>query len=189
MPPIPLHTNSPINAAKASSPPETTTSSSDNSPPPPATTTTAAAPTNTLPTGPPPPQPGAVPHLPSATSYNPGPAPPAPAITTAPSYPPPPNQTDKIPPQLPYNQRGTSTTFQPPPPTTTQPARLPVASPYESCYGGGGIGNVHHYPSSPDQKDEDEEGLLGSAMKFAKAAGTKLVEAESEVWKRINGQK
>jgi len=26
-------------------------------------------------------------------------------------------------------------------------------------------------------------------MKLARAAGTKLVEAESEVWKRINGEK
>jgi hypothetical protein len=28
---------------------------------------------------------------------------------------------------------------------------------------------------------------LGSAMKFAKAAGEKLSAAESEVWRRING--
>lgn len=37
-------------------------------------------------------------------------------------------------------------------------------------------------------REEDEDvGMLSSAMKLAKAAGERLSAAESEVWKRING--
>jgi len=33
---------------------------------------------------------------------------------------------------------------------------------------------------------EEDEGVWGSAVKWAQTAGKKLSEAESEVWKRIN---
>jgi tellurite resistance protein len=36
--------------------------------------------------------------------------------------------------------------------------------------------------------DEEGEGILESAVKLAKAAGEKLSAAESEVWRRINGE-
>lgn len=34
--------------------------------------------------------------------------------------------------------------------------------------------------------DQGQQGMLGSAIKLAKAAGEKLSAAESEVWRRIN---
>ncbi|KAK4456633.1 hypothetical protein QBC42DRAFT_351128 [Cladorrhinum samala] len=186
MPPIPVHTHSPINPAKAAPPTPQTSTSSDSSLPsiPPPTTTAALPATTTLPSsGPPQPQPGAVPHLPAPTSSSPlsGPAPPAPAVTAAPTYPPPPTQTAIPPPHEPYNQRGTSTAFTPA--TTTARAVLPGAgsSPY---------GNYPDpAPSSGARGPGEDEGVLSSAMKFAKAAGEKLSAAESEVWRRINGEK
>ncbi|KAK4147016.1 uncharacterized protein C8A04DRAFT_25211 [Dichotomopilus funicola] len=54
-----------------------------------------------------------------------------------------------------------------------------VAPAYQEGGGGGGGGGY---------EEEDEEGFLGSAKKFAKAAGERLSAAESEVWKRINGE-
>jgi hypothetical protein len=57
---------------------------------------------------------------------------------------------------------------------------------YASPYQGGGGGGGGRYGGGDG--DEEEEGILGSAMKFARAAGEKLSAAESEVWKRINGE-
>ncbi|KAK4668619.1 uncharacterized protein QC764_708990 [Podospora pseudoanserina] len=191
MPPIPLHTNSPINPAKASGITPQTTPPNNDQPTPTKTTSlpSSAAPNN----GPPPPQPGAVPHLPQPTSFpasSTGPAPPqpaaAPATTAAPTYPPPPQSS--IPsPELPYNQRGTSTAFTSA--TTTGAAVLPGPSPYET---GGGQGYQQRTDSGyrPGGGEGNEEhGVLGSVMGYAKAAGEKLSEAEREVWRRINGEK
>ena len=44
------------------------------------------------------------------------------------------------------------------------------------------------YQGGDGSGEGDGEGFLGSAMKFAKAAGEKLSAAESEVWRRINGE-
>ncbi|KAK0673824.1 hypothetical protein QBC41DRAFT_103067 [Cercophora samala] len=189
MPPIPLHTNSPINPAKASGiTPQTASPNSGAAPSgdqPTPTKTTSAPPQN----GPPAPQPGAVPHLPRVTSTSSAlPPPPQPAITPAPSYPPPP-QSSIPPPELPYNQRGTSTAFTPG--TRTGAAVLPGPSPYET--GGGtqqGYQQRAGYQSVGSWEEEQgNEGVLGSVMGYAKAAGEKLSEAEREVWRRINGEK
>jgi hypothetical protein len=40
-----------------------------------------------------------------------------------------------------------------------------------------------------DEGGKEGEGLFSSAVKMAKAAGEKLAAAESEVWRRINGEK
>jgi hypothetical protein len=217
MPPIPVYTKSPINPAKAASsttpPPSsaaakhqpadvpTRTSSPPIQPQLNNPRTVTATPTRTIPVdqSPPPPQPGAVPRLPEATQASSAPSIPpapqpigisAPAITAAPIYPPPPQQLNIPPPQVPYNQRGTSTV---PPAPVPAPTGSLSSLPYGQ-YGGGGSGGAYPSPyqgvggvSGPQQQDEDE-GILGSAMKLAKAAGQKLAEAESEVWKKINGE-
>ncbi|KAH6624941.1 hypothetical protein B0J18DRAFT_410338 [Chaetomium sp. MPI-SDFR-AT-0129] len=204
--------------AAANPPPPTTTTSSPYQPPSNNNNPIPTRTTPSLNSGPPPPQPGAVPRLPEATatassntthSNNNTPAPPAP--TAAPSGIPipgvnlPPQMAIPPPPRAfaaggPHNQRGTST-------ATTQPMGTginsgagysPAASLGPGGYqqntaavsgfvapayqGGGGGGGSGGYG------DEDEEGFLGSAKKFAKAAGEKLSAAESEVWKRINGE-
>ncbi|KAK4179792.1 hypothetical protein QBC36DRAFT_321777 [Triangularia setosa] len=189
MAPIPLHTNSPINPAKASgitpqtASPDNNPLSSDQQPTP--TKTTSIPPQN----GPPSPQPGATPHLPAVTPFptsSGGPLPPQPAaasaITPAPSYPPPP-QTSVPAPERPYNQRGTSTAFTPR--TATGAAVLPGPSPYETGY----QQRTGYQPSGGQVETEGEGTVLGSVMGYAKAAGERLSEAEREVWRRINGEK
>jgi hypothetical protein len=47
---------------------------------------------------------------------------------------------------------------------------------------GGNVGG-----SLAENEDREGNGVLSSAMKFAKAAGQRLSAAESEVWRRING--
>ncbi|TLS31392.1 hypothetical protein PpBr36_03607 [Pyricularia pennisetigena] len=163
---------------------------------------------------PPQPQPGAVPAPPggiaaSVTGTGLPPPPkagetyqppaPAPATTAAPQYPPP--QMFMAAPTAPYpqQQRGTSTTAGPPPAFGAPATQLPGASVdifshpagYQqnanaSSYAGqsrsdnygGGLGGTSH--------DDQGEGVWDSAKKYMAAAGTKLSEAESEVWKRIN---
>ncbi|TLD05001.1 uncharacterized protein PgNI_09519 [Pyricularia grisea] len=164
---------------------------------------------------PPHPQPGAVPAPPggvAASATGTGlppppkagetyqPAPPAPATTAAPQYPPP--QMSMAAPTNPYpqQQRGTSTTTGPPPAfgaaATTQLPRASVddlshpagyhQNPNASSYAGqsrshdygDGLGGTSH--------DDQGEGVWDSAKKYMAVAGTKLSEAESEVWKRIN---
>ncbi|KAL2128141.1 hypothetical protein VTI74DRAFT_9612 [Chaetomium olivicolor] len=230
MPPIQLHTKSPINAAKASGATPQTDQSVDRAPAGAATSTSPfqphpnPTPTRTVaPEVPPPPQPGAVPRLPkptgTATTFSSQPpsrpgvspdagAPPPPAPTPAPipgpevqipevSYPP---QIAVPSPSVGHNQRGTSTATAPP---RTAPAKLwgsaqayqppnpvPAPSPYE-----GGPGGYQQNTAGFDQPSygpgnggEQEDGFLGSAMRLAKAAGEKLSAAESEVWRRINGE-
>lgn len=57
--------------------------------------------------------------------------------------------------------------------------------------GGGSYGQEQQrqqgYRGGAGSEDGEGEGFLGSAMKFAKTAGEKLSAAESEVWRRING--
>ncbi|KAL2141361.1 hypothetical protein VTI28DRAFT_2491 [Corynascus sepedonium] len=206
MPPIQVYTKAPINAAKASGVTPQTAAPEGTDPNAPThattrTTATAAAPSSSpnhpssgsQPTRttsapqqqPPPPQPGAVPRLPEPTgtlrAAPPSPQPPPPAPTAAPlgptaataavqipgvSYPP---QMGIQPPQAAHNQRGTATAYAPP---------------YNQSGGGGGIGG----PGSQVDDEEKDEGFLGSAVKLAKAAGEKLSAAESEVWRRINGE-
>ncbi|KAL2164535.1 hypothetical protein VTH06DRAFT_3751 [Thermothelomyces fergusii] len=175
-------------------------------------------PTRTVPSlqqQPPPPQPGSVPRLPEATGApaprtaaaarnvaegSPGaggPAPPPPP-TAAPfpgvSYPP----QMGIPPPQPghHNQRGTTTeplgrgAYPGPGPGNYQyyyqqsgsygPSS--TAGGYVPPYQGGGSGG------SRGMHENEEEGFLGSALKLAKAAGEKLSAAESEIWRRINGE-
>ncbi|TLD30762.1 hypothetical protein PspLS_02093 [Pyricularia sp. CBS 133598] len=130
------------------------------------------------------------------------PPPPAPATTVAPQYPPP--QMSMAAPSIPYPQQqlGTSTATGPPSVLGTPATQLPGASlddlahpagyqqnPNASSYagqprshhdygGGGGLGGTSH--------DDQGEGVWDSAKKYMAVAGTKLSEAESEVWKRIN---
>ncbi|KAL1844055.1 hypothetical protein VTJ49DRAFT_5806 [Mycothermus thermophilus] len=215
MPPIPVYTKSPINPAKASGVTPETAAPADSKEQPsyvPAQTTSSPiqpylndsrslTPTRTVPLhgqSPPPPQPGAVPRLPEATgapsssSSSSSPAaptatgPPPPAITAAPVYPPPPPQLGIPPPQVAHNQRGTSTA-PPRPPTgatsTYHSGQYGGGGSYPSPYQGvGGVGR-----GVGGQQEEEDEGILGSAVKLAKAAGQKLASAESEVWRRING--
>ncbi|KAG7290520.1 hypothetical protein NEMBOFW57_000523 [Staphylotrichum longicolle] len=163
MPPIKVYTQSPINAAKASG---------------------RRRWSERLPAG-------------SHPGPDPGPAP------RRRAYPP---QMGIPPPQTGLNQRGTSTTLSP----SAAPSAwdgssqaggsggggypgyqqnvsaaggYAAPSPYESGGGGGGGGGFGR-----DGDGGEEEGVWGSAVKFAKAAGKRLSEAESEVWKRINGE-
>ncbi|KAK4190345.1 hypothetical protein QBC35DRAFT_78833 [Podospora australis] len=217
MPPIPVHTKSPINAAKASGvTPQTAPSDPQDVPPAAATTTTQPPPTKTTPfysasgrnidyNNPPPPQPGAVPRIPQATAsssvpppFSPEAGPPPPATTAAAQLPggnyspaayPPVPQTGIPPPSTGFNQRGTATSGNEP--NRTGPAVLPGVSPYEM---GGPSGSGYAAPApyrsgGNDGQAEEGEGWLDSATKLAKAAGEKLSAAESEVWKRINGEK
>ncbi|KAH6850229.1 hypothetical protein B0I37DRAFT_413642 [Chaetomium sp. MPI-CAGE-AT-0009] len=57
-----------------------------------------------------------------------------------------------------------------------------------SASSSGYVPSAYHRSGQDGEGDEDEEGFLGSAMKFAKAAGERLSAAESEVWRRINGE-
>ncbi|KAK5664134.1 hypothetical protein OQA88_349 [Cercophora sp. LCS_1] len=189
MPPVPVYTSSPINAAKASG----VTPQTETPDPTPASRYAPAQPTPTqqLPSdGPPPPQPGAIPRLPTATAtastlppppkageaYRP-PAPPEP--TAAPRYPPLPPQMGMPTPVAGYRQQGTATSTAP---SQTMPGYIPGAA-------GGYQQNSSSYQAGYHENvpTREEDGVWGSAMKWAQAAGKKLSEAESEVWKRING--
>ncbi|KAK0748632.1 hypothetical protein B0T21DRAFT_344263 [Apiosordaria backusii] len=208
MPPIPLHTNSPINPAKASGITPQTASPGDppSSDQPTPTKTTSLPPQNNNNGAPPPPQPGTIPHLPQVTPFPTAaqPAAPAPGITPAPTYPPvqaPPPETAIPAPERPYNQRGTATSYTPGSGSgsVAGAAVLPGPSPYEAGgggYQGQGGGQSQGYqqragyqPSGGQVETEGEGGVLGSVMGYAKAAGEKLSEAEREVWRRINGEK
>ncbi|KAL2188782.1 hypothetical protein L209DRAFT_751860 [Thermothelomyces heterothallicus CBS 203.75] len=239
MPPVQVHTKSPINAAKASGvTPQTAapgvagadvSGDATTTPTTTTTTTTAAAaassafhpssnppPTRTIPSlqqQPAPPQPGAVPRLPEATGApapprnatgdSPGAGGPAPrpAPTAAPilgvSYPP---QMGRPPPQAGHNQRGTTAAplgggaYPGPGPGpggyyyyqqngSSASSSSAAAAGYVPPYQGGGGGG-----SRGTGEEEEEGGFFGSALKLAKAAGEKLSAAESEVWRRINGE-
>ncbi|KAB5523049.1 hypothetical protein GE09DRAFT_1153647 [Coniochaeta sp. 2T2.1] len=122
MPPIPIYTKSPINAAKADGATPQTVESSEKAQPQPATTT--ATPTEKQ-GGCPPAQPGAVPSLPAVTqvpSHNYTPLNPTPT-TTLPSGGPPPPQPGAVP-SLP-GATASGTASGPPPPAVTAPAYLP----------------------------------------------------------------
>ncbi|KAB5517425.1 hypothetical protein GE09DRAFT_1157635 [Coniochaeta sp. 2T2.1] len=127
MPPIPIYTKSPINAAKADgATPQTAESSEKAQPQQPATTT--ATPTEKQ-GGYPPAQPGAAPSLPAVTqvpSHNYIPLSPTPT-TTLPSGGPPPPQPGAVP-SLP-RATAPGTASGPPPPAVTAPAYLPGQGP------------------------------------------------------------
>jgi len=139
MPPIPVYTASPINAAKASGvTPKTASPDEDNNTPlgqryAPVQPT----PTQTVPgyggdeenhnnTSPPPPQPGAVPHLPQYTATA--------TPTSTSSLPPPPKAGESLYPHL---------SPAPQPPAPTQAAQLPGT--------GTGMGSTATYPPPPAQ--------------------------------------
>ncbi|KAK0623047.1 hypothetical protein B0T14DRAFT_161622 [Immersiella caudata] len=215
MPPVPVFTAAPITATKASGVTPQTASPSDSldaasdSPAPTGTsryTPSNQPSSNPTPTralshdGPPPPQPGAVPRLPTATSEPPPPVPSgsttqgqqqAPATTSAPYYPslsqppqmgiPSPSQTYS------QSQRGTATATGPGPGTHPsgyqqnsaldqyQSAQAQNDSYRNANMGGGNAG-----------QGDGEEGVWSSVVGWTQAAGKRLSEAESEVWKRIN---
>ncbi|KAK3322322.1 hypothetical protein B0H66DRAFT_198864 [Apodospora peruviana] len=234
MPPVPVYTKSPINAAKPdgvtpkTAAPEENISDWSNLNAP-ATTTTASSniyspfqPTPTTKTpgnvdGPPPPQPGAVPHAPAAatqTAMPPPPragesyhaqGPPAPAPTQAPQYPPPQMTMSMPEPMAPQSYRGTATATAAPASSTGggslahppgyQQQDFNASSPYADQYHqrpddqSHGNGSTRGMMAGTSNDDEDDEGgVLSSAMKWAQAAGGKLSAAESEVWRRINGK-
>lgn len=183
MAPVPVYTESPITATKASGvTPQTATPNDglDADAPAPTSTTQAPryapadqpAPTQTAPNdGPPAPQPGAVPTrgTPSRTSYQP------PEPTAAPLYPAQPPQMGVPAPTMTYGQRGTATATGSHPPGYQQ---NPVGSGLNSYQ------STHHESLGHDR--EEGEGVWGSAMKWAQVAGKKLSDAETEVWRRIN---
>lgn len=195
MPPVPVYISSPINAAKPSGvTPQTEAPKSNPDPTLASRYVPQPTPTQQPPSdGPPPPQPGAVPHLPKPTAtastlppspkagetyIPPAAAPPEP--TAAPQYPPPPQMSMPAPASG-YRPQGTATSTAP---RQTLPGFIAGPQGYQqnnSSYRAGFHGN-----ESEPARVEDE-GVLGSAMKWAQAAGKKLSEAESEVWRRING--
>lgn len=187
---VPLHQDGPPPPQPGAVPrlPEATatataTASSSTLPPPPRAGASAVAGASASPPAPTP-APTAAPHLPAAVPYPP--------------------QMGIPPPQTGLNQRGTSTTLSP----SAAPSAwdgssqagsggggypgyqqnvsaaggYAAPSPYQSGGGGGGGG------FGQDGDGGEEEGVWGTAVKFAKAAGKRLSEAESEVWKRINGE-
>ena len=204
MPPIKIYTDSPINPASASSTtPKASDSQSGSGVPslilPPRTTTSPETPTRTLPSQStsegytPPPQPGAIPNLPQQTPSAQIPRPPRAGEVA--------------------RQRAQAGPASPTPTTAPAPGLGPRSAPLTtgSSYGNGprvpggyryplntaapqnASGYYSNYRSAqyqPPQEDEwqdDEESVLDSVIKFAKVVGEKLSEAESEVWRRING--
>ncbi|KAK4455798.1 hypothetical protein QBC34DRAFT_373562 [Podospora aff. communis PSN243] len=211
MPPVPVYTAAPITAATKPTgvTPQTATPNDSleatDAPAPTGSSRYTPAnqptPTRTLShDGPPPPQPGAVPRLPTATlTATAGPPPPAPsnqqqqpqppAPTTAPYYPsisqplqmgiPSPSQTYG------QSQRGTATATGPGthPPGYQQNSGLnqyQSAQAQNDAYRNGSMGGGH------GGQGDGEEGVWSSVVGWAQAAGKKLSEAESEVWRRIN---
>lgn len=57
------------------------------------------------------------------------------------------------------------------------------ALPPQQQQGGGGGGTGPMFSDG-----NDDEGIWGTAMSWAKYAGEKVVEAEAEVWRRVNGK-
>lgn len=86
-------------------------------------------------------------------------------------------------------QRGTSTAAAGPA-ATGQGGLWGNAGYGQNSSGGGGYAPPSSLPFQQGGGDQEagQEGFLGSAMKLAKAAGGKLSAAESEVWRRINGE-
>jgi len=186
MPPVPVYTESPITATKASGvTPQTATSNDGLDADNPTPTSSTQAPryvpagqptsTRTAPEdGPPAPQPGAVPYLPTATQGTPSRTnyqPPEP--TAAPQYPAQPPQMGVPAPSMTYGQRGTATATASHPPGYQQNTASSGLNSYQS---------THNESLGHDR----EEGVWGSALKWAQAAGKKLSDAETEVWRRIN---
>lgn len=205
------NTTSPYQPPANPTPTRTIPQQQHQGPPPPQPGATPRLPEATgLPTAttsstlPPPPRAGAAPQPPAPTA-----APTQPPLGSGigRTYPPPP-QMAIPPPQPGYNQRGTSTGFGPAPATG--------AGGYPGSGGGGGDVDLGSGPAGYRQnasvsayvppaydddnyhrsgrgyggreEEEEEEGVWGSAVKLAKAAGERLSAAESEVWRRINGE-
>ncbi|RKU47976.1 hypothetical protein DL546_004376 [Coniochaeta pulveracea] len=124
MPPIPIYTKSPINAATADGvTPKTAASDGGMQPEKPSTTTaTSTQQPGEYPAA----QPGAVPHLPAVTQTHHVPIQPTPTSNLSSQGPPPP-QPGAVP-VAPGMTAGTRASG-PPPPTTTAPARLPGEAP------------------------------------------------------------
>lgn len=201
MPPIPVYTQSPITAAKPSGVTPKTASPDDNNDnsnaaPTPTTKQTKLPryapvqppPTTTTPNdaNPPPPQPGAVPRLPAVTSTS-APPPPQPSHRGTATSPPEPTPAPAfpgtgLPPQMAmpapgmnysHSQRGTASTG---PPGYQQ-------------HQGGFAQNSSNLREGESGGAGADEGVWGSAVKLMQAAGKTLSDAESEVWRRINGGK
>lgn len=209
MPPIPIYSNSPINAAKgdAVSPPtpdKTQNNSASKTIYPPAqpgaspavpAPTQVARPTPTQPLadheGPPPPQPGAVP----APTTAPPPYPPQMNI------PPPTGTSAGATPQS--VQRGTSTTF--PGGGAFVPGPSPLEHPpgYQQDVHADALNRYQRAAQDALEEEESrsrrtssvtaglmggdgEDGVWSGAKKMMAAAGEKLAAAEGEMWKRIN---
>ena len=95
-----------------------------------------------------------------------------------------------------HQQRGTATATGPTGafyqiPETTTASGAPASaqsSPYAHPPGyQQNAGGYQHYQGGVDrEQDSEQEGVWNSAMKWAQAAGKKLSDAESEVWRRIN---
>jgi hypothetical protein len=234
MAPIPIHTKSPINAAKASGAMPKTADPTPSALEVQPSAQVSAGPTHD---GYPAAKPGAVPFLPEPTSSvlryqntslqptpttkseseadrlppppQPGAAP-TPSLASKVSLPPPPKagekyrgpQATQVPearefaypsqlsmpaPMVSHAQRGTST------------ATVPLGMSPSRCGPLGGIvgystTSKHDNPAvsgyQPDMTSEleegDNQGVWSSAMKWAQAAGSKLSEAESQVWRKIN---
>ncbi|KAK8049942.1 hypothetical protein PG994_011672 [Apiospora phragmitis] len=171
-----------------------------------------ATPTQPLGTqGPPAPQPGAAPTLAGATSHLPPPpkagekyVPPPPTTSQAASAPYP--QQMAIPPPTmayPTQQLGTA--------TASAPSSAYAQAPTGIVGQGGAQSSLDHPPGyhqnvnaagldqyqrqaiarneSANRRQQDgteEEGIWGTAKKWAAGAGEKLAAAENEVWKRVN---
>lgn len=207
MPPIPVYTQSPIRAAKPSGVTPQTTSPDDHN----MSNTnqlpgyTPAKPTPTQPhadqnQNPPPPQPGAVPRLPTATATVTAPGVAAPEPTAAPVLPgttaPIPAQISIPAPTVNHAQRGTATAYANPSQyrgyqqNTGTNTTIGVEVGGRASGTGTGTGN---YSATGNGTDGDRaegqgEGVWESAIKWAQAAGKKLSDAESEVWRRVNGE-
>lgn len=202
MAPVPVYSASPINASKASGPSPQTVKPDGASEAPPAPVTTSVASTEQYA-----PQPGSRPPLPVQTgapqplgssNLQPTPTPTQPM----PSYsgvPPAPQPGAGLPPP-PKAGETLQSSHQPAAPMTSYPAPQPSYHLPSGPSGAPvGAGDDHSHPpgyhqtsnntfhSMHDQGplDDSDDGVWGTAKKWASAAGNTLAEAESEVWKRF----
>ncbi|PTD10642.1 hypothetical protein FCULG_00008713 [Fusarium culmorum] len=195
MPPIPIHTSSPIVAAK----PDGVTPKTAESGDPGASSNVPASnevPTSTYPAA----QPGARPSMPAPTG--------APQAFA-------PTQPTQMPPQMSYAPVSNGSEFTVPRSSTVTaagPSPMAGLGPTAVLGGTGGSDlshppgyhqNVHASEFTSSQRatheasvsqerrpsligDDEGEGVWSAAKKWASAAGESLAAAENEVWKRIN---
>ena len=209
MPPIQIHKNAPITAAKADGvTPSTASSSTETSGnPPPTRTTPAYAPATTTQSssGPPAPQPGARPAVPTGSaqhggrgSYDGTPAPPQPGptatvVTTETRLGGPPPQFSISPPSdsmLAGRSTATSTTASKPGPTTLSYG--PAVSPFQTPHTGGGQAeptrrSLEHppgYVQAPDNAPYTAGGGIGRPSGAGDESNAEGVGAQA--WQMLN---